>query len=1623
MQDDPLMEMNVNSTPNLNMENTFHKNGENILRTTTCVTQTNISYNDIEAQISRINVINQNFNASIQKYYDICLKFHNYQIKKVLIKKHLSCIVKLINSNNFDRANVEILELYNTNNRQDQINNTRDILFVDFTVLNENYLQIIKILILQILLKTKKSFNEIESERIVKLFMDDKRYMICSKTVDDSASRSKPTLSGIKIYHTLMKVILNFYNVLSPYKLLFGLKFLEYLKAYDLKFENYITNISLAAFSNQLRCSVVNDNISKYLNSYYIQYSEYNNNIDKIMISDILHETQLQKNDLNIQNRAFIELKCVSNTQLSIIFKYFQSVLLNKSIEKTEINNVINQLDSIWRLIRLETFANNAKLIMKLFDLTIQFINLNVKNISSVNILETLLNSLTEYTIIARNFKRLSNIIAVTYNCYMSLSYEIFLIKAAKLEIRRYILENNINSCSSFLAKFSKFIMSTKDTKLRLELFQFLFNIDNLLENHTFTTILNFCKLTYIHCFSKMRLNDFLHFKNCSEVMLAVLYAYSSIRIPPNETWSNITNLLYYCISGILNAPSDAMSKFINIHTPKSHALYKAELLIKSAYVLNLELSKHSTANLGTLTRSFIDKWMIKRVQSVSKEKISAFEYDFVKLLLNYLTYNNFDPLTVELALLIKKHNYYANLHLQANYSLLHSFTNLRMLEEIKLLNIEISTISMDFKNNSIDKILNYLNVKLQLQSQLNEKNEFEELFGKLLPATRPELFDINNSYNIPAPSYIKVLLFNIKLYNTASILQMNHNNVKEAIIEGKRSLKLAVSLIRKSKILTENCRLELINLVSITYINLVNQYTKIGISRDSQFYITEFSHLLSQLGNPSVIYKSLNFLHEYYSLSEQPDLADTVLQKANAAFEYIDGRYDINSLTSFLYRNKETSRVLESLELFFTNKLLNGKYLTIYWNLKLQNVTIDSVDLYYPDLIILNSINQFRASFLKVQKLMDRDPFFKSIFDSVTSLPSCTFPKKEIPTSLNNGVSLKSSISSGICDSPRSSNMTPKGKSMKQNFDRAVAIDTLLKSIEFVDNLDLSALSVHDLADIHSFYSLGTMLISNIQLQNTLTKYEKKCFALADLSKTMPMQHEKDLAQIESNIYDSFSPMQITCNANIVENKINELIDYQKFIQSCSDVFNVISIDICPLTNHLLLSKIDSSSNKTIHVRLPLNRINSRELDTQCYTFQDASDELNSIIKASNRSTSLEVTSNVSTKEEKKQWWKSRYDLDKRMEGLITKIDNSWFSGFSSFFDPCPVNKQYFTEFQSKFYEILHDNLPTRKQYGNPKLFIKLEEWILELFIKLDTSNESFLNMLEDLIYFVLDILLFHGEENAYDELDINMIFVQLEEEIKKYQSHQAKGDFERSHTFLIISSVCHNFPFENLSFLEKRSVSRVPSFSNLITLIKNNNHKIFDKRYIDTNISMVLNPNGDLIQTEERFKTQFSDIEATVPNSRFLCNDKPNEETFLQMLRTSNLFVYVGHGSGEQFVRAREIMKLDMISPSFLLGCSSASIKYFGKLEPTSTIIAYLVGNCPMVIGNLWDVTDKDIDLFSRKLFSNIKFIEDVEFGERKGAQRISLALSDARKVCYLRYLNGAAPVLYGLPIHFNK
>lgn len=73
------------------------------------------------------------------------------------------------------------------------------------------------------------------------------------------------------------------------------------------------------------------------------------------------------------------------------------------------------------------------------------------------------------------------------------------------------------------------------------------------------------------------------------------------------------------------------------------------------------------------------------------------------------------------------------------------------------------------------------------------------------------------------------------------------------------------------------------------------------------------------------------------------------------------------------------------------------------------------------------------------------------------------------------------------------------------------------------------------------------------------------------------------------------------------------------------------------------------------------------------------------------------------------------------------------------------------------------------------------------------------------------------------------------------------------------------------------------------------------------------------------------------------------------------------------------------------------------------------------PTLIANIWDVTDRDIDKFAQSVFDKLRITKvDVDRWNDEGGTSVVEAVAQSRDSCKLKYLTGAAPVVYGIPFY---
>ena len=218
---------------------------------------------------------------------------------------------------------------------------------------------------------------------------------------------------------------------------------------------------------------------------------------------------------------------------------------------------------------------------------------------------------------------------------------------------------------------------------------------------------------------------------------------------------------------------------------------------------------------------------------------------------------------------------------------------------------------------------------------------------------------------------------------------------------------------------------------------------------------------------------------------------------------------------------------------------------------------------------------------------------------------------------------------------------------------------------------------------------------------------------------------------------------------------------DFQKeYIDIIPTSWSVISLSLSESRDEIRVSKIRSGQTPFI-LNLPLNRHNSRDVDEDIFGFDQAKTELQDIIALANYST--HDAQDMSRKGARSEWWEARAALDARLKDLLANVENIWFGGFRGAFSQQIHSPDLLSRFQQSLHNILDRHLPSRQKLGKGRKSSRtaLDPRVLELLVEMgDPDKVNDLDEpLMDLLYFVIDILQFNGERNAYDEIDFDSV------------------------------------------------------------------------------------------------------------------------------------------------------------------------------------------------------------------------------------------------------------------------
>ncbi len=430
----------------------------------------------------------------------------------------------------------------------------------------------------------------------------------------------------------------------------------------------------------------------------------------------------------------------------------------------------------------------------------------------------------------------------------------------------------------------------------------------------------------------------------------------------------------------------------------------------------------------------------------------------------------------------------------------------------------------------------------------------------------------------------------------------------------------------------------------------------------------------------------------------------------------------------------------------------------------------------------------------------------------------------------------------------------------------------------------------------------------------------------------------------------------------------------------------------------------------------------------------------LDTVIERSRKQLSgmSEETQHVEYNEEsmRRKWWQERHRIDDDLESLVQLAEQKYFGhrrvcarlvpvgdveccsgGFSSFDDSSSECSDLAGNLEPRFDEAEHDCV------HSPKLSETFDDEVERENLKkltvpviksrlCEIGYEGRLSKMRkaELIDLLLSILKDRHSRNSVRQGQDEMI--QRSPSRHSMMSSSDECDpttcCNQYCTVLILDEHLQRFPFESMPMFDKKAVTRVPSLPFLLASLHELKSRGLSQdlpRVHPDKVKCVIDPESNLTESASNLSPALDAIAKTNGCTwESVIGVNPSQDFMEKSISEQDgLLLYCGHGGGERLISRKKIEDMTVVShshdfPQFQRGCKSAIILMgcsSGKLqsvntpqenpcgseyeilyEPEGIALSYIVAGAPCVVGNLWDVTDRDIDRYATTMLSTIHF-----------------------------------------------
>nr|GEY76513.1 hypothetical protein [Tanacetum cinerariifolium] len=242
------------------------------------------------------------------------------------------------------------------------------------------------------------------------------------------------------------------------------------------------------------------------------------------------------------------------------------------------------------------------------------------------------------------------------------------------------------------------------------------------------------------------------------------------------------------------------------------------------------------------------------------------------------------------------------------------------------------------------------------------------------------------------------------------------------------------------------------------------------------------------------------------------------------------------------------------------------------------------------------------------------------------------------------------------------------------------------------------------------------------------------------------------------------------------------------------------------------------------------------------------------------------------------------------------------------------------------------------------------------------------------------------------------------------------------RKPIILVMDSDLQMLPWESMEVLRNEEAYRMPSVPSIVSTLSIRSY--YERNFKDASLFPTIDPRRsfyllnvggdlDLDMLIEWFRNS---------NMKGIAKSEPSEDALREALTTNDLYIYLSHDSGEQYIDGSVVQELGKCAAALLLGCSSGALTLCGSLRYKGAPIHYLLGGSPSIFCNLWAMGSQDMESFAKNLVEDLVNAVTTE-REHDGPVYLGSFLRKHRNNIELPYLWGSSTVCYGVPTSISS